>query len=61
VQWFWIVPRLWHGKQDLSILLPDGQKTNLLLSEIRSRDDYGFFDDKERTPLERVLSDDDTT
>jgi len=59
VQWFWIVPRIWRGKPQLSILDLAGRKTDLHLSEPANRDDSQFFDDRSRTPLERALSDDD--
>lgn len=60
VQWFWIVPRIWRQKPELSIFGPDTQSTGPLLSETTSCDSHRFFEDSSRTPLERAINDDET-
>ena len=59
VQWFWIVPHLLRKPPRAQILdLP--RKPDMQLSEAKPAAGFSFFDSELRTPLERVLRDDDT-
>lgn len=58
IQWFWIVPRVWRNEPDmLALNLPQDPKP--LLSEAQPLPGFEFFDSRSRTPLERVLHDED--
>ena len=58
VQWFWIVPRLWRN--DPHLLTLDLPRTpEMQLSEAKPVAAFDFFDAQSRTPLERVLQDEE--
>jgi len=59
VQWFWVVPRLLHGRQNFEVLNLQETELNSLLSEVKRDGGSGSYDQESRTPLERVLRDDE--
>lgn len=59
VQWFWIVPRVWRSDPDVQVLnLPVSSNTKPL-AEMSSDVQFKIFDGRERTPVERLITDDD--
>jgi hypothetical protein len=59
VQWFWIVPRLVQRNKDVQTLELDKDAARIPLISEKIVIDPEFFDSKSRTPIERVISDDD--
>lgn len=59
VQWFWIVPRLWRNDPDFQTLNLPLSTADLQLPEASAGDTFQFFDRDSRTPLERVISNDE--
>jgi hypothetical protein len=59
VQWFWIVPRLMQRNKAVQTLDLDQETAVPTLLSEKISIDAEFFDSKSRTPLERVISDDD--
>ena len=59
VQWFWIVPRVWRNDPDVQVLnLPVSTSTGAL-PEAPFDTRFDVFNARERTPVERVINDDD--
>lgn len=58
VQWFWIVPRIWRNEPKIQVLKLPG-KADMQLAESTQAGGFEVFDSQSRTPLERVLHDDD--
>jgi len=59
VQWFWIVPRVWRHDPDVQVLnLPVLSKLERL-PEATRQTEFRTFDERERTPVERIIGDDD--
>jgi len=59
VQWFWIVPRMFRTEPAMQTLEVSDPAPDLRLPEFRETADRPMFDAEERTPLERVLHDDE--
>src|SRR5262249_13459771 len=60
VQWFWIVPRLVRKNKDVQTLDLDREVIVPLLASEKISVDPEIFDSRSRTPLERVICDDET-
>lgn len=60
VQWFWIVPRLLRSESRFQILNLLGAKSNLKLSEAAASNNPEFRDSQERTPVERIIYEEDS-
>lgn len=60
VQWFWIVPRIWRNEPDVQILdLPDlGAIVPLQIPSPAKT--LNTYDDRGRTPVERIIREDDS-
>jgi len=58
IQWFWLVPRLLWKEQKLQTLDLPVQRNEILLTEAADPA-IRFYDRRERTPLERAISDKD--
>lgn len=55
VQWFWIVPRVWRSDPDVQVLnLPHSFSTKQL-HEMSPDVQFEVFDERERTPVERIF------
>ncbi|MBC7898993.1 MAG: hypothetical protein H7070_02980 [Saprospiraceae bacterium] len=59
VQWFWIVPRVWKNEPEIQLLTFSVGGSRVLLPESKASDDFEFFASRDKTPLERVLNDND--
>lgn len=59
VQWFWIVPRVWRREPDVQVLNLPVLTNNERLPEASCDNQFKVFDVSERTPVERVINDDD--
>ena len=59
VQWFWIVPRVWRNDPDVQVLNLPVSLGNEKLSEATFDNRFDVFNARERTPVERVINDDD--
>jgi ascorbate-specific PTS system EIIC-type component UlaA len=60
VQWFWIAPRLWRHDPDFQTLNLPLRTADFQLHEASGGDNFEFFDSRSRTPLERVINNDDS-
>jgi hypothetical protein len=59
VQWFWIVPRVWRREPGIQVLQIPSLKESVALPPVCAETQFSGLDDRERTPLERVLSESD--
>ena len=59
VQWFWIVPRVWRNDPDVQVLNLPVPLRNERLPEASFDTQFEIFDARQRTPVERVINDDD--
>lgn len=59
VQWFWIVPRVWRRDRDVQVLNLPVSSSYEILPEASLDIQFDAFDERERTPVERVIGDDD--
>lgn len=57
VQWFWIVPRVWRSGPDVQVLNLPVSPNNEALPEASFDTQFESFNDRERTPVERVIDD----
>ncbi|HEX3101015.1 MAG TPA: hypothetical protein VHQ01_04450, partial [Pyrinomonadaceae bacterium] len=61
VQWFWIFPRLVRMKKDVQTLDLDQEVIIPLLPSEKKTIGPEIFDSRSRTPLERVINDDEAS
>jgi hypothetical protein len=59
VQWFWIVPRVWRNDPDVQVLGLPVSCSSGRLAEAPAVADYDAFASRERTPVERLINEDD--
>lgn len=59
VQWFWIMPRVLGKGQKFQTLDLSQGPSEILLTEARSEAHFGFYDRESRTPVERVIKDEE--
>ena len=60
VQWFWIVPRIWGGSSKVQILDLPGYPDIAPLRISYPAKDLIAYDEGDRTPVERVIGDNET-
>ena len=58
VQWFWIVPRIWRNDPKVQILDLPVHAEAMPLEVFRPADCFKDFDDRDRTPVERIIRED---
>jgi hypothetical protein len=59
VQWFWVVPRVWRNDPAVQVLAIQAMPIEDLLTEGQANDQFDVLDGRERTPVERVISEDE--
>ena len=60
-QWFWIVPRILRSEPRFHIPNLFGRKSEIQLLEAKAENTISFSDFDEKTPIERVFQEKDTT
>lgn len=58
VQWFWILPRVWRREPELQVLHIPAIADNHVIPEGMIDENPNVLDRRERTPLERVITED---
>ena len=57
VQWFLIFPRVWRNKPGVQSLGLPRRAEEILLTETAADRNFGFYDRRSRSPLERAIDD----
>jgi len=58
-QWFWIVPRLLRHEPRIQTIEIPRHQGELILAEAKGENVSSFYDRRSRTPLERVINEND--
>lgn len=57
-QWFWVLPRVWQREPAIQVLTIPALADKDWLSEGTAEEGVNVLDDRQRTPVERVISPD---
>jgi hypothetical protein len=58
VQWFWVVPRVWRREPAVQILAIPAEPSENCLPDAPAETQFDGLDSRERTPVERIISED---